>query len=92
MFFLKYYFKLESDTKEESEDLYCLLEHKSWKNTKYCVEWFEWPDITYSDIYNDTLLILYSWAIKGIEKPEWLNSSANLQVSDVLYKWARLLD
>ena len=62
----KYYLELDDEEAKKrynekliyikaTEDPYCLLENPS-SITSNCVEWSQWPDVLYADIYNYLIL------------------------------------
>jgi len=93
----KYYSDLESDAKERydeklrlikvSEDPYLLFERRSWfMERRQLVEWFDWPDVVYGDIYN-YLILTPSYCtheqLKAYKSLDGYNSFANGWVGDV---------
>ena len=63
----KYYDELEVDARKRydaklkliktSEDLYCCFENTSRQpEQRQCVEWFNWLDVPYGDVYNYLIL------------------------------------
>ena len=96
----KYYKELDINAREwydeklrlvkASEDPYCLFENRSRQfaasDSRQCVEWFEWPDVTYGDIYN-YLILTPSYCtheqLKAYKSLDGYNSFANRWVSDV---------
>ena len=98
--YLKYYKELDINARERydeklrlvkaSEDPNCLFENRSRQfavsDSRQCVEWFEWPDITYGYIYN-YLILTPSYCtheqLKAYKSLDGYNSFANGWVSDV---------
>ena len=98
----KYYADLEVNARKRydeklrlvkaSKDPYCIFENRSrhiFENRsrqRQFVEWFEWPDVTYGDIYN-YLILTPSYCtheqLKAYKSLDGYNSFANGWVSDV---------
>ena len=92
-----YYTELEVDARRRydeklklikvSEDPYCYFENRSRQpERRQCIEWFDWPDIAYGDIYNYLILTPSYYTheqLKAYKSLDGYNSFANGWVSDV---------
>ena len=69
------------------EDPYCLFENRSRQfaasDIRQCVEWIQWLDVTYGNIYNYLILTPSYKQLKAYKSLDGYNSFANGWVSDV---------
>ena len=95
--YLKYYHELEVDARKRydaklkliktSEDPYCYFENTSRQpERRQCVEWFDWPNVAYGDVYNYLILTpcyCTHEQLKAYKSLDGYNSFVNGWVSDV---------